>query len=178
MQYENWVTSRASLIHSCSSHCSILWACFEHLCHLFSATNIYFSCILNKNSLNFVFLYLQIGLTRIEEILYLFVINLKERNSDSEFDVVTRVKHKGKEVTCHPRNYTLLLVIFNYRWALHSKGLATGSLSIGKDGSIEALKHTLDDRFSDYIEDISLAILGSKDSIECKFMGVLLAFNL
>ena len=86
---------------------------------------------------------------------------------DAEHDIFAGVFDSCKYGAHHSWNDTLQFDIFDVR-ALHCMRLSRRSLTIGENGSVEAIQDTLDDRLGSQIIHLLLAGFHVEHSDECE----------
>jgi hypothetical protein len=123
------------------------------------------SHILDKNTTHLILGHLQISLAPIQQILYLFHVDLDHRHFHREFNVRTRMRDLVKHVRDHPRDHTPVLQVENVG-ARHRVRLPRRGLPVREHRAVESLHDALHNAFYRLLKDFLLGGLMVEYSIE------------
>ncbi len=157
------------IIHVGLSNSSVRYSLFKKLDCLSSWSHIFFSDVLQINSLWLILANLHICLWHIQQVLDLFEINLDHRNLDSELNVRRLFAYSAEHVWYYSWQDTLFYIVIVVRTDT-CVSFPWWGLSICKYGAVKSFEGSLYHVFADFFVHLLLGWFFVEDSIISKFV--------
>ena len=145
------------------------WSLLNHLIYFIFVAAVLFGHAIDVNTFSFLLMNFQIILFWVHQIFNTFIINFTAWYFNLKLNVLTRVFDSVENCSHHPRNNTHHFYIWD-TWSHHCVWFTTTCLTVGEDGSVEAVNDGIDDWSCCVIINFLLGWFCIEDPVEIKFV--------